>query len=177
MLGTRKQRLIAGGAIATAGVTAALLNPIGAAQAGHDNAVLETSLRGEKEVPMSGNPNRNVGDPNGRGKAFVFGIDNDPNTLCYVLRVNKIAPATMAHIHKGRRNENGPVVVNLAAPDDGNAGDCLTQGEPGKFEDGQTVQEILEHPRRFYVNVHNERFPGGAIRGQLEYERPPGGQN
>jgi hypothetical protein len=27
--------------------------------------------------------------------------------------------------------------------------------------------ELLEHPRRFYVNVTNEQFPEGAIRGQL----------
>jgi hypothetical protein len=27
--------------------------------------------------------------------------------------------------------------------------------------------ELLEHPRRFYVNVTNEQSPEGAIRGQL----------
>src|SRR5215213_4530419 len=27
--------------------------------------------------------------------------------------------------------------------------------------------ELLEHPRRFYVNVTNEQYPEGAIRGQL----------
>jgi len=140
------------------------------AGAGHTNAVLETELRGRNEVDPEGT-DRNVGDRDGRGEAYVFGIDGDPNTLCYVLTVDMIRPATAAHIHEGSRNENGPVVVNLAAPADGNAADCLTEGETGKFLDGQTVAEILENPRDYYVNVHNAQFPGGAIRGQLAYEK------
>jgi len=57
--------------------------------------------------------------------------------------------------------------VNLAAPGDGDAADCLTEGETGKFVDGQTVAEILANPEDYYVNVHNAEYPGGAIRGQL----------
>ncbi len=171
MRGTRKKRLAAVGAVSAAGVAVAVLNPFGAAVAGHENAVLETNLNGRAEVAADGKNRGIVGDPNGRGQAFVFGIDGDPQTLCYVLRVRKIGPATAAHIHEGRRGTNGPVVANLAAPADGNAADCLTEGEAGKFEGGQTVAEILEHPRRYYVNVHNERYPNGAIRGQLRPER------
>jgi hypothetical protein len=108
-----------------------------------------------------------VGDPNGRGEADVFGIDGDPNTLCYVLTVSKIASATAAHIHEGAPGENGDVVANLAAPADGNAADCLTDEESGKFINGGNVAEILASPEEYYVNVHNAEYLGGAIRGQL----------
>ncbi|MEO7447042.1 MAG: CHRD domain-containing protein [Humibacillus sp.] len=107
----------------------------------------------------------------GRGKASVFGVDGDPTTLCYTLTVSKIAPAVAAHIHKGAKGSNGPVVVNLAAPADGNAADCLTEGETGKFVGTQTVADILAHPEQYYVNVHTMEFPSGAIRGQLSLQR------
>lgn len=74
-----------------------------------------------------------------------------------------------AHIHEGRRDENGPVVAALAGPEDGNAADCLTEGEEGKFPTGEAgiVQRILNNPEQFYINVHNPSYPAGAIRGNL----------
>lgn len=145
-----------------------ILSTFGIAGAGHENTVLESRLTGEKEVTDGGRGDQ--GDLNGRGRIKVFGVDNDAKTLCYVLTVNRIRPATAAHIHRGVAGENGPVVVNLAPPADGDAADCLTEGEEGKFVDGQTVRQILERPRRFYVNVHNKPFPNGALRGQLNLQ-------
>ena len=57
--------------------------------------------------------------------------------------------------------------VNLAWPQDGQAADCLTEGEAGKGLDPGEVQRILADPSGYYVNVHNTEFPNGAIRGQL----------
>ena len=151
-------------------VAAALLATMGIAAAGHTNSVLVADLDGRAEVANEATNNRMVGDPNGVGEAYVFGIDGDPTTLCYVLLVDKIATATAAHIHEGAAGTNGPVVVNLAAPADGNAADCLTEGEAGKFVGDQTVAEILANPGDYYVNVHNAEYPGGAIRGQLTYQ-------
>lgn len=145
-------------------VAALVVGAVGIASAGHTNTVLETDLNGRNEV---GSSNRIAGDPNGRGEVYVFGIDGDPTTLCYVLLVDKIETATAAHIHKGDAGTNGGVVVSLAAPGDGNAADCLTEGEPGKFVGDQTVADILANPGSYYVNVHNDEYPGGAIRGQL----------
>ena len=140
---------------------------VGTAAAGHENKVLEASLDGRSEVATGASNRRVVGDPNGTGEAYVFGIDGDATTLCYVLTVEGIGAATAAHIHEGPAGSNGPVVVNLAAPADGNAADCLTEGEAGKFVGDQTVAEILADPRGYYVNVHNAEYPGGALRGQL----------
>lgn len=155
-------------AVATTTLAAAgLAVQAGVAVAGHTNTVLEAKLDGRSEVATGAKNNRIVGDPNGRGEAYVFGIDGDATTLCYVLTVNKIATATAAHIHEGSAGANGPVVVNLAAPADGNAADCLTEGEDGKFVGDQTVADILDNPEDYYVNVHNAEYPGGAIRGQL----------
>ena len=143
----------------------------GVASAGHENRVLEATLNGRSEVASESTSRRMVGDPNGRGEAYVFGIDGDPATLCYVLTVSKIAPASAAHIHEGAAGTNGPVVANLGAPADGNAADCLTDGEAGKFAEGTTAAEILASPGDYYVNVHNAAYPGGAIRGQLQLQR------
>jgi hypothetical protein len=62
-------------------------------------------------------------------------------------------------------------VANLGAPADGNAADCLTEGEEGKFPTGEKVADILTNPGDYYVNVHNTEYPGGAVRGQLADER------
>jgi hypothetical protein len=147
------------------------------ASAGHLNIVLEAALDGREEVRDNATSSAIAGDPDGRGEAYVFGIDGDPLTLCYLLvGVKKIAELELspgngraAHIHEGARGSNGPVVANLAWPQDGQAGDCLTEGEAGKFPTGEfgIVQRILNNPQGFYINIHNTVYPGGALRGQL----------
>jgi hypothetical protein len=162
-------------AACAAGLAAGLvLAPVQSALAGHANDVLEADLDGRSEVASGAADQRIVGDPNGTGEIYVFGIDDDPTTLCYVLLVDKVAELDQApgggraaHIHRGAEGTNGPVEVNLAWPQGGQAGDCLTEGEPGKGLAPGEVQEILTNPEDFYVNVHNGEYPGGAIRGQL----------
>lgn len=159
------------GAIAASAIAAS------PAMAGHTNTVLVADLDGREEVASGSTGNAIAGDPNGRGEAYVFGIDGDDMTLCYVLLVEKIqlvpvGEGMMAHIHKGARGENGPVVANLAGPEDGNAADCISENEAGKFVNSGPgiVQEILANPEAYYVNVHNPEYPGGAVRGQLDYQ-------
>ncbi|KGN32086.1 hypothetical protein N802_10830 [Knoellia sinensis KCTC 19936] len=167
------KRILIGGAMGAAGLAAGLVLAPSAAQAGHTNTLIGAHLTGRAEVAADGS-NRMAGDPNGRGEAYVFGIDGDPTTLCYILEVSKIAELDqapggprMAHIHEGAKGANGPVEVNLAFPQGGQAADCLTEGEVGKGLDPGEVQEILANPEDYYVNIHNGEFPSGAVRGQL----------
>jgi hypothetical protein len=146
-----------------------------AAFAGHTNMLLHTMLDGSSEVPEDGDMSMMVGDANGEGHGYVFGIDGDPTTLCYSLKVSGIqlvpvGEGMAAHIHEGAMGENGGVVAVLAGPEDGDAADCLTEGEEGKFPTGELgiVQRILNNPEDFYINVHNPQFPNGAIRGQFD---------
>lgn len=99
-------------------------------------------------------------DTDGAGHAN-FKVDTGKNQVCYDLMVEKIAPASMAHIHKAPAGSNGPVAVPLATPDAaGKSSGCATVGAP-------VVADILANPGGYYVNVHNGEHPGGAIRGQL----------
>jgi len=99
-------------------------------------------------------------DTDGAGHA-TFKIDTAKNEVCYDLMVEKIQPATMAHIHKGAAGVSGPVAVPLTKPDAaGKSSGCATVG-------ADVVKDILANPGGYYVNVHNAEFPGGAIRGQL----------
>jgi hypothetical protein len=136
--------------------------------AGHTNTLLTASLSGEQEIGA-------MGDADGKGHALVFGVDGDSQTLCYALQVSGIEMVPVgsgmaAHIHHGKQGSNGPVVANLAGPEDSNAADCVSEYEKGKFptHEAGMVERILANPGDFYINVHNPSHPGGAIRGQLQ---------
>jgi CHRD domain len=127
-----------------------------------DRGTLFAELSGRNEIsPQTGK--RNAGDPDGSGGATVT---IDGTALCFGITVKNIDQPQAAHIHRGRRNENGPIVVGLAPP---------SSGDPGASSGCTTVSaelaaEIARHPRGFYVNVHTAAFPGGAVRGQLSKE-------
>ena len=116
-------------------------------------ATLEASLTGEKEVP-------GPGDPNGWGEADVKVYKA---RVCYELEVKRIKPATAAHIHQGGPNVAGDIVVELKPPTDGSSEGC-------KAISKQLSKKLREHPSRYYVNVHNDPYPDGAIRGQLHWD-------
>jgi hypothetical protein len=115
-----------------------------------ERATLEASLTGEKEVP-------GPGDPNGRGQADVKVYKAK---VCYELEVERIKPATAAHIHRGGPSVAGPIVVELKAPTDGSSEGC-------KAISKQISKQLRDNPSHYYVNVHNRPYPDGALRGQL----------
>lgn len=104
----------------------------------------------------------NPGNPDGSGSASIV-VDPTAGTLCWELTVDGIGPVLQSHIHVGAEGASGDVVVPLDVDGfDGTSEGCI---EP--MEDAAVLQEIIDDPAGYYVNVHTEDFPAGAIRGQL----------
>ena len=115
-------------------------------------------LSGKNEIGQDGK--KRAGDLDGRGIAIAILREN---RLCFAILVEGIAKPTAAHIHRGGRKMNGPVVVPLTPPSDGDPG-----ASSGCVDlEGDLARALAKRPRDFYVNVHNAEFPGGAVRGQL----------
>ncbi len=105
-------------------------------------------------------------DEDGSGTAVVV-LDPDAGTACWTFSVENIDPVTVSHIHEGAAGADGGVVVDLDVDGfDGSSEGC------NDAADADTLQAIIDDPDGYYVNVHNEAFPGGAIRGQLAPETP-----
>jgi hypothetical protein len=115
--------------------------------------MLQANMTGEREVP-------GPGDPNGWGTAWVQ-VNPNEGRVCTTMHVYNIASATAAHIHRGLPGAAGPVVVTLPTPNaNGFANGCVNA-------DSDTLKNIGENPWQYYVNVHNNPYPDGAMRGQL----------
>jgi CHRD domain len=105
------------------------------------------------------------GDPNGHGHAMVKVYEA---RVCYTLSARGIKPATLAHIHKGRKGVAGAVVV----PTDGSSFKPPRPTSSGCEAISKRLSMKLRHkPSHYYVNVHNNPYPEGAIRGQLRRSR------
>jgi hypothetical protein len=149
----RKRRLARVTAVVVALVLGSmfLAGPASATQTHHRVTLLSARLSGAQEVP-------GPGDPDGRGHV-VMTLDARTGTICYLLTVRRIDPATAAHIHIGPAGVAGPVVQALEAPTSGASFACVSNP--------MLVAEIMAKPADYYVNVHNAPFPAGAVRGQL----------
>jgi hypothetical protein len=124
------------------------------------SAVLFAELSGRNEISTT-TGERGAGDPDGFGStSFTF----DGGQVCFGITVANLDAPVAAHIHRGRKSENGPVEVTLTAP---------AAGDPGASSacvavDDALAAEIQSHPGAFYANVHTGAFPNGAVRGQLK---------
>ncbi len=116
---------------------------LGAAEKGS----LHATMSGKVEVPK--------GDPDGTGTAE---IKITGKKVCWELKTAKIAKPNAAHIHKGKAGKAGPVVVPFGATY--KAKGCTTTSMAN-------ANAISATPGSFYVNIHNAKYPGGAVRGQL----------
>jgi hypothetical protein len=119
---------------------------------------------GDFDIELSGANEVCEGDTcggDGTGSAEVE-INSDENEVCYDIELEGVENVTMAHIHSGSADEAGPVVVNLEYAGDDSGGDACVDGVEESI-----LEDISEDPANFYVNVHSERYPDGAVRGQL----------
>lgn len=99
---------------------------------------------------------RPSGDPDGSGQAHLRFAKNR-GRVCATIEWQGIDQPDSAHIH---RVSDGGVVVDLSGAVTGGAR-CTTAVSH------RLIAQILRHPRRYYVNVHNPTYPAGAIQGTL----------
>jgi CHRD domain len=144
--------------VATAAATLGLLAGPSGAQSGSPEGPLFATLLGFNEVGSDGH--LGGGDLDGSGSANVL---IDGGTVCFGISVTGIDMPTAAHIHLAFRGTPGPIVVGLTAPSTGDPGassGCVAA-------DPALLQDILQNPAEYYINVHTGTFPAGALRGQL----------
>jgi|ERR671918_1620896 hypothetical protein len=108
---------------------------------------------------LSGGAVVQVGDPDGSGTATVL-VDARDGVACFDVQTTNVADPITARIQSGSTGAIGPPVVILFENQVAPARGCVPA-------DRKTVREIGKNPERYYLNVVNDEFPVGAVRGQL----------
>lgn len=115
---------------------------------------------GQPAMPLNGEQETAAADPDGHG-FFTYSIEG--TTFCYSLEWARVDTALAAHVHRAPRGVAGGIVIPLSVGDGSGARvEACTQIA------SDLASEIAANPKGFYVNVHNQAFPAGAIRGQLK---------
>jgi hypothetical protein len=139
-------------------VTAAAAEPV--AEGGRK---FTTPMSGAEECNATG---CGVGDPDGTARGSIT-VNVGQQRVCWEFtNVTNLTPQHRAHIHKARAGTNGDIVVNffnLAVGQQGPLTGCTTAVLTRAL-----LKDIIQHPSEYYLNLHNEPFPAGAVRGQLE---------
>lgn len=127
-------------------------SPIGA----EADMVLTAQLTGSVQVP-------GPGDPSGSGSfQSTIVLNEAAGELCYELEVSDLgSEVTAAHIHAGAEGEQGDIHIELSPPLGGPVEECVTVN-------ATELVPLMDNPDQFYVNVHSQGHPDGAVRGQLE---------
>ncbi len=106
------------------------------------------------------------GEPGASGRAELRS-ESDAQICVDMVTSGLGSAVTAAHVHRGEAGVAGEVVIPIGPPTrtDGDTDlwrDVCVEVEPALL-DG-----IDEDPSSYYVNVHTERHPDSAVRGQLQ---------
>ena len=113
------------------------------------SGAIKVSLTPAEEVPPVNAPGSGSGS---------FRVAEDGTITGSV--TTKDVQGTMAHIHRGAKGANGPVIIPLDK-----SGDTYTVPAGRKL----TPQQLDDLKKgMLYVNVHTDRNKGGEVRGQLQ---------
>ncbi len=127
---------------------------VGGATAAQGAAVAPTRTY---TVKMSGSVEVPKGAPNGGGTATIS-VKGAKKQLCWAFHLKGVTAPNAAHIHSGGAGVAGPIVIPLGGKYKSSG---CTSVAPA------LLTKIVASPKKYYVNVHNAKFPGGAVRAQL----------
>jgi CHRD domain len=113
------------------------------------SGAIKVTLSGAEEVPPLNVPGSGSGS---------FRVADDGMITGSV--TTKDVQGTMAHIHRGAKGTNGPVIIPLDKK-----GDTYSVPAGRKFTAAQ-IDDLKKG--NLYVNVHTARNKGGEVRGQLQ---------
>jgi CHRD domain-containing protein len=125
------------------------------------------SLTGQAELDGG----RLTADMDGRGTAQVT-VNVGQGRVCWnLVDLANLDPLVASHIHNAPATGQGPIKIsffNFGEPIDLEG---CTEGSDQFPVDRKLLEDVVQHPENYYVNVHTSVFPGGAIRGQLSRGR------
>lgn len=109
-------------------------------------------LTGAAETP--------AGAPSGTAKAVVT-LSTKLGKVCWTFEsLSGVSSPTFAHIHVGAAGTSGNIVLPLST-----GTTFLTKGcVPAS---ATLISSIAANPHHYYVNIHSNQYPGGAVRAQL----------
>jgi hypothetical protein len=113
-----------------------------------------------------------IGDPDGAGvvRVNVKQEAGKPAQICITADAVRIDTVKLVHLHNAPAGQNGPIVVNYPVNDKlvRVSRNGLRTRIKGCLEvDDALATALRENSANYYVNIHTEALPKGAIRGQL----------
>jgi hypothetical protein len=170
--GMRRKLLKAAGPLLVAALIGALFPGTGAVAAG-GRRTFRLELSGANEVSPS--------NPHGAGDhvSGVITMNLGQRTVCWRFGELTLVEADdlpeVGHIHPGAAGSaNAPILTLFGAP--ANPSPTTTPPAPTSYPTGTVcvenvnralIVQFFQNPEGFYVNLHNETHPTGAVRDQL----------
>jgi len=106
----------------------------------------------------------------------TFTLIKDEKALSYYATVSDIENVAAAHIHLGKKGENGPPVALITNEKKaGKFSGTLAEGTITEKElmgsmMGKSIKDLVKQIKKgnAYLNVHTNKYPNGEIRGQIK---------
>ena len=110
-------------------------------------------------LKMTGPAETPAGAPSGTAKAVVT-LSTKTDKVCSTFKSSGVTHPTYAHIHIAPARKSGSIVVPLST-----GSKFLTKGcVPAS---ATVINAIAANPHGYYVNIHSQQYPSGAVRAQL----------